>query len=107
VKIVFNVPDGCEAWAFVNEDVDPQDGAGQVVPVTGMKSTPQFTARSGSAVVLTGQCFTDAGVEVDKFTLVVNGATGRLSRAKTEEFVKAAIDEKGKAPEEPKPTGDT
>lgn len=60
--------------------------------VTGFVLTPAFRKATGSAVVITGSCRTEKGVQVDSFELSVSGTSGALTKRAPTGKVVPAID---------------
>jgi hypothetical protein len=65
------------------------DEGGNVLSV---EFEPFFAKKSGQAVLAYGAVVNDNGVRLDRFSLVVSGATGKVTKTGRAEPVKAAAD---------------
>lgn len=67
-----------------------KDEAGNVLSV---EFEPFFAKKNGQAVLAYGATINDNNVTLDRFSLVVSGATGKVTKSGRGETVKAAADE--------------
>jgi hypothetical protein len=85
------------------EDIEIEKDGDTIVAVT---LTPQFATKAGLAAVATVEATTDKGTIKDRFSLVVSGQTGKVTKKGKSETVAAAVDEEEAAAKPPeKPTG--
>lgn len=73
-------------------DVEPvlvKDSDGKVVAI---EFTPQFTRRKGQAVIVHGEATNNKQRVLDRFTLAVSGASGKLLKLDRATTVPAAVD---------------
>lgn len=71
-----------------------EDDEGNVLSVT---FEPMFTKKNGHVVLAYCTSSSDRGKLLDRFSLVVSGATGKVSKPGRTEAVVASVDEPGDA----------